>query len=146
MISNNPSVKKFAIELIKQFQQLEATTTLVSLLKHDDQDLAVMASDALSELGIHQYADEIVELGRNNMHHEKRTISIIKSLGKIGNVNHKPFLAFHMIHGSYKVRFEAIKALLKLKVSVLDQFVDFNINHDSEFDAMFKHLTDPLLK
>ena len=146
LASTNPSVRAFAIEMIKHFQQLEAADTLASLLQNDDQDLAVMAADALSELGVHQYANEIMLLGRKNMHHERRTIKIIRSLGKIGNENNKEFLAFHMIHGPYRIRFAAMQALLKLKIPVLDQRIDFNINHDNDFDDLYQHLTDPLLR
>ena len=146
LVSSNPSVRTFAIEMIKQFQQLEATATLASLLQNDDQDLAVMAADALSELGVYQYASEIMLLGRENMHHERRTIKIIRSLAKIGNESHKEFLAFHMIHGSYRIRFAAMKALLELKIPVLDQCIDFNINHNNDFDDLYQHLTDPLLQ
>lgn len=143
----SPAVKKFALNMIKEFKQLKAIRTLASLLTDDDLEIAAKAAETLGDLGAAEHAEAIAQLGRRNMLHEALSISVVQALAKIGDgAKHQSFLSWHMIHGSHSLRMEAMKALMQLKVDLLNACIDFNLDNDKEFGSMYAHVADPLLQ
>ncbi len=145
--ASNKEVKKFAINMAYQFRQSAAIPRLASLLRDNDLEIAGLAANALGDIGASQYAESIGQLGKNNMMNDALSVQIIQVLAKIGNKEqHTSFLTWHMIHGPYKVRMEAMRALHKLKLSIRDFLIDFNLNNDHEFESIYAHIKEPLLQ
>lgn len=144
--SANPAVRMFAIRMIVAFRQLESASTLASLLEDTDTRMARMAADALGQLEASEHGEQVAEFGRRHPGDEPCLESALRALAKIGDPQrHRSFLAWHMIHGSYRLRVEAMRALIKLKLDPLTLLIDFNPVNDPEFSRIHAHLTNPLL-
>jgi hypothetical protein len=59
---------------------------------------------------------------------------------------HIEYLGWLMVHGSLSVKKAAMAALITLRANLLDARLDFNTDTDVELDAIYDHLTNPLLR
>lgn len=145
--SDNKAIKKFAIAMVCQFKQYKAIPRLAVLLKDEDVEIGGLAASVLGNMGASEYADEIAELGKRQITNDSVSLSVIKALAQIGNPEkHNAFLGWQMIHGSYAIRVEAMRALHQLKMSIHDFLIDFNTENDQQFDRIYRHITNPLLQ
>lgn len=130
-----------------QFKQYKAIPRLAVLLQHEDTAIAGLAARVLGNMGASKYADQIAVLGKLQVANDSVSLSVVKALAQIGNPEkHNAFLGWQMIHGSYAIRMEAMRALHQLKLNIHDFLIDFNTENDQQFDRLYKHITNPLLQ
>lgn len=145
--SSNADLKKFAIKMTCHFKQLESLPRLAIMLRDKDVEIAGLAAWALGEMGAGQHAFAIEKLGKLHMLDERLSLSVIQALGHLGKpLDHKLYLSWHMIHGSAQVRMESMRNMHKLKINCRDLLIDFNLNNDHEFESIYSHIMEPLLK
>ncbi|HTE31574.1 MAG TPA: hypothetical protein VK666_14430 [Chryseolinea sp.] len=145
--SANKEIKKFAITMARQFRQLESIPHLEALLGDLDIELAGMAAELLGEWGAVQYADAIVNLGNVHPGHEALSLKVIAAMAQIGNGEaHGVFLASYMNYGSHNVRIGAINAMQDLHLNCRDFLIDHEGFHVEEFEMIYAHVNDPLLR
>lgn len=144
--SSKNEIKKFAIIMAHQFKQLEAIPHIIFLLDEIDTEIAGLAVEFLGDIGAEEYVTDIVRIGQENFLNENLSLKVIQALGQIGNgKQHGSFLAWHMVHGSLAVRFEAMRVMHKLNLNCRDFLIDVDPANAKEFESIFAHITTPLL-
>jgi hypothetical protein len=145
--SQNLFIRKLAINMIAEFRQLEAIPALVSLLQDDDKLIVCRAVEVLGDLGANEQCDAVAELGKRNLLDEAISLCVAQAMVKIATgKKHIEYLGWLMVHGSLAVQKTAMAALIALRVNLLDARLDFNIDNDGELEAIYDHLTHPLLQ
>jgi hypothetical protein len=147
LCSQNPFVRKLAINMIAEFRQLEAIPALVTLLQDNDKHIVCRAVEVLGDLGANEQCDDVAHLGKKHLLDEMISLSVAQTMTKIATgKKHIAYLGWQMVHGSHAVKKAAMQALLALHVNLLDARLDFNIDNDAELEAIYDHLTSPLLQ
>ncbi len=144
--SHNPSVRKFAMEMIIAFRQLEAVPALIELLNDEDISIAALSATALGEMGISEAAGAVASLGAKYPAHEEVSMQVVHALRNMTTDDqYKAYLSWQLTHGAPVVRMEALRTLLAIGVDLLDTRLDFNTENDRDFDRLYAHVTHPLL-
>ncbi len=145
--SDSNEIKKFAVVMATQFRQAEAIPHLSVLLDDINEEISGLAVAMLGEMGAVEHANLIEKMGRENLLNDSFSLRAIHALEQIGNPEeHGSFLAWHMVHGSPLTRFEAMRAMHKLKMNCRDFLIDFNAANDELFENIYRHVTTPLLQ
>jgi hypothetical protein len=143
----NNEIRKFAIIMTSLFRPPKAIPHLAMLLEDRDPEIAGLAAETLGGMGAVDYADAIAKLGRCYPMNDALQLKVIHALKEIGNGReHGAQLAWQMIHGTYAVRFEAMRAMQRLKLYCKDFLIDYNITNDGAFEEIYAHITERLLQ
>jgi len=145
--SANKEIQKFAITMAHQFMQLDSIPHLSLLLNAVNVEIAGMAAEVLADMGAVEHSEAILNLGNRHTMNESLSLRVIRSFERIGNAEvHGTFLAWHMIHGSYAVRIEAMRVMQKLNLDCRNFLVDFDGTSDNDFQNIYAHINNPLLR
>jgi hypothetical protein len=141
----NPDVALFALNMTRQFRQLNSTQKLIALLDDPNETKIVQVIEALGDLEVHEAATPLTNSVAKFWNNELLSKRIAKSLGKVGYAdNHWKVLASYLKHPNYSVRFEAAQSLFK-SGSNAKHMLD-SANTDRKLDAIISHVEDPLLQ
>lgn len=142
---SNSDVVSFALNMTKQFRQLNSVQKLIALLDDSNESKVNLIVETLGDLEAHEAADVLSRSAAKFWDNDSLSKGIAKSLGKIGYAeNHWRTLSSYLKHASYSVRYEAANSLFKSgnnAKSMLDK-----ANSDHSIDAIINHVADPLLQ
>lgn len=141
----NPDVALFALNMTKQFRQLNSVQKLIALLEDSNESKVGLAIDTLGDLDAHEAATPLSDSVTKFWNKEALSKLVARSLGKIGYAeNHWVALASYLTHSKYSVRFEAVHSLFKSGNNA-KRILDV-ANADGSLSAILKHVEDPLLQ
>jgi len=142
---SNLDVALFAMNMTKQFRQLNSAKKLIAVLAESNEIKVGIAIETLGDLEVHDAATPLAECATKFWSNEKLSNRIARSLGKVGYAeSHWRVLACYLKHSSYPVRFEAVQSLYK-SGNIAKRILDA-ANADRSVDAIINHVGDPLLQ
>jgi HEAT repeat protein len=141
----NLDVALFAIDMARQFRQLNSVKQLMQLLNDSNEMKIVLVIETLGDLEGHEAVTSLSNCVSKFWKNESISKRIARALGKIGyNENHWQVLAEYLKHPDYSVRFEAAQSLHKS--GDRPKQVLKTANSDHTLNALVNHVEDPLLQ
>lgn len=140
LTSNNDSIVIFSLRLISHYQQLDAISSIISLMKHPNEEIRIQAVHVIGKLEAEFIEDVIYNAFFNDTFKVK--IEVIKSIGKISSGNYLNFLKSCLNTEDFEIRMAAMKAILghgKKGVKILE---DLREETSSQNREIIVHVLD----
>ncbi|HTH57205.1 MAG TPA: hypothetical protein VL728_14240 [Cyclobacteriaceae bacterium] len=142
---SNLDVALFALNMTKQFRQLNAVQKLIALLDDPNKSKVVLTIDTLGDLDAHEAANPVSSKMLEFWDNDVLSRRIAKTLGKIGYAeNHWKVLSGYLTHPNYSVRFEAAQSLYKSGNQA--KYILNRANSEGSLTTILMHVEDPLLQ
>jgi len=135
----DPQVIVFAVEMVCQFRQTEATDHFDKLLQHAYEEVRMSVIKAIGEMGLKEYSIRLVPVF--NDEHEHIQLLILQAMGKLEDPSLLNFLSdLVLFNSSMRIRMEAAKALINIGPQGLTRMQTLLLKQDSDIRYIYHQI------
>jgi HEAT repeat protein len=135
----DPNVVVFAVEMVCQFRQTEATDHFDKLLRHAYEEVRMSVIKAIGEMGLKEYSTRLIPVF--NDEHEQIQLLILQAMGKLEDFSLLNFLSdLVLFNSSMKIRMEAAKALINIGPQGLTRMQTLLLKQDSDIRYIYHQI------
>jgi hypothetical protein len=135
----DPHVVVFAIEMVCQFRQTDATDHFDKLLHHSYEEVRLSVIKAIGEMGLKEYSTRLISVF--NEEYEHIQLLILQAMDKLEDLSLLNFLSdLVLFNSSLKIRMEAAKALIHIGPSGLTRMQTLLLKEDSDIRYIYHQI------
>ena len=135
----DPNVVVFAVEMVCQFRQTEATDHFDKLLRHSYEEVRMSVIRAIGDLYLKDYSTRLISVF--NDEHEHIQLLILQTMGKLEELSLLNFLSdLVLLNSSMKIRMEAAKALINIGPQGLTRLQTLLLKQDSDIRYIYHQI------
>ena len=137
--SYDPVVVVFAVEMVCQFRQIEASNNFDKLLHHSCEEVRLSVIKAIGDMYLREYSSRLISIF--NDEHENIQLLILQTMGKLEDLSVLNFLSdLVLLNSSMKIRMEAANALINIGSQGLTRMQTLLLKQDSDISYIYHQL------